>query len=68
VKKYSTSLGSLAFVAVIEIENGPVAVGTEAKVIGFGVGAVVSVSVVAEAPVDGVVVFWTGALSRAVTV
>jgi hypothetical protein len=59
---------SMAVVAVIVIEYGPVAVGTVAQVIGFGVGGVVSGwLVVADSVLDQPVSFRAGALSRALT-
>jgi hypothetical protein len=51
------------------IEVSPVEAGGDAKVIGSGLGGVVSgESVVAEAGAEAVVMFWAGLLSRACTV
>ena len=68
-KKYCTPLGSVAVVAVIEIELGPVAAGADENVIGLGTGGVVSgASVVAEAGSEAAVWLWLALLSRALTV
>ena len=60
--------GSLAVVAVMVMEVGPVAVGTEAHVNGLGVGGSVSgMIVVAEARGDAIPTLGIAAKSRAVT-
>ena len=66
MKKYSTPHGSVAVVAVIVIDVGPMLLGAANHVIGSGVGGVPSV-VVALAVAEYTVSFRAGDMSRALT-